>query len=130
MTGIPGYDTYWHGSPPEEPEPRERCCMCGYKVWEYQRFGEDVVCPECKAEYLRGQAGDYIEEYIELHPEYYLEWWWPNLPRAERLAVIRAHWQARRRIEEICKESDLPQDKVDFCLEQDGFLGYVEEQLR
>lgn len=64
------------------------CAMCKETLAEDEmtrfRNGE-YVCKDCLYDYVEDRGGEYVKEYIEKDIEtiwdYYMEWWFENLPR-------------------------------------------------
>jgi formylmethanofuran dehydrogenase subunit E len=51
MEHIPNYDS-WKTTPPEEPEPKERCSHCGKPMWEGDALYtiDGGICEDCLAD--------------------------------------------------------------------------------
>ena len=110
-----------------------RCTVC-LEMWPqgdltYYSGTSDWVCPECRMQYLREQGADFVEDYIESHPEdYYIGWWWASLTKYEKLrAVKKVYWET---LSKSMKIDPIMKDRVEFCEWEDGFTDYVEAQIK
>lgn len=93
----------------------------------------DDVCDDCKSEYLRLNGGEFAEDFVYQHQQgYYVNWWFNNLTEQQKLSIIKSAYQQKELFEQLIgtvAEHSLMADRVEFCMEQDGFLSYVETCL-
>lgn len=110
-----------------------RCAIC--KEWwpessliHYQETG-DLVCPECRVQYLREQGADFVERYVESHPvDYYIGWWWKGLTEAEKLRAVKmVYWYY---LTKSMKFDVFAKDRVEFCEDAENFLEFVEDKIK
>ncbi|WP_154018819.1 hypothetical protein [Anaerotruncus rubiinfantis] len=87
-------------------EPKmTKCARCGEDVPEYEtvEIGKATVCRDCIADYCDGLYPEYGQLYLNENAKHYIEsenipldsddlylnWWFHNLERADRLRVLQ-----------------------------------------
>lgn len=123
-----------HSDDPQCKPLPYKCDMGNHRANNVTHFlNGDCICDDCKQEYLRVNAGEFVEQYIATHrQDYFVEWWFNGLSEKERLDIIRKAYALQEvfdNTQELPPEHTLAADRVEFCLEQDDFLNYVETCL-
>ena len=126
---------------PDDPFPYtyKICAMCKETLAEDEmtRFRNgDYVCKDCLYDYVEDHGGEYAKEYIEKDIEtiwdYYMEWWFENLPKDEQLAIVREGYRKKEQEKPVIfypSSNPLGKDQQEFCKESDGFFEFAKEKL-
>ena len=115
---------------PPEPDYPYKCDICKERCYEVEEIGGDIfrhgkfVCNACVDKYLEKRAGECTDDYItsskERQEDFYL-WWWEGFSKAEKAELLKTLYDS---------SSDNKQElERDFCLEQDDFPEFAEENL-
>lgn len=125
---------------PPEP-PREVwpyvCDICGEEcnADEIECYGLDIVCQDCKDNYLHDHAEEYVGEYVAHSGLAYLrDWWLGSMEESERnavlLAALQSSYAACEQLSKSIGDTGLNADRMDFCTSSPGFWDYVENKLK
>lgn len=116
-----------HTAPPEEKYPYV-CDICGEGVEHVEAYGMDLVCDECREEYLERAGADFVEEYVaENFMDFVCNWWWEGLPEKERQAAI---YDVFKKKFPWMTEDSRATEKAEYCMDSEGFPEFVERQLK
>ena len=107
-----------------------RCVWCrdDVPVEMIKKIGRDWVCSDCEHDYLSHKGHAFVDDYIgENQKDYYLNWWWEGFLEDEKVQLIKRIYKSYY-FHDLKSEERLS-DKAEFCLQDDGFPGYVEGRL-
>lgn len=106
------------------------CDACGDECNSITHFltGENI-CDDCKPFYLESNAGEFVADFVEQHQRERLDYYWNGMTESERYARIQAFYDADNRFRQSMGDQSLEMEQVNFCLEYDGFLKFVEARL-
>lgn len=106
------------------------CCECGESLGLTKFINGDYVCNWCMRSYIEKNAGDFIQPYINENQEsYYLDWWFDNLPKQDKLDIVLKGYFDRNVIQKMTGFNDMALDRIEFCLDTDDFYEYVRMRM-
>ena len=116
------------GCPNETPDTI-KCVWCkdDVPVGDIKKIGSDWVCSDCEYDYLSDKGDKFVDEYIEENKSEYLLWWWSGFSQEDQIQLISRVYKSFF-FHDLNGEERFS-SKSEFCLQEDGFLGYVEGRL-
>lgn len=107
------------------------CCRCHDWVEkdDCTLYRDGYVCDDCKYAYLAAHT-EYAKAYIDSDPEitadFYWNWWFGNLPQADKLAILKRAFASGQAILSGWSQAE---EMEEFARCDDGFPGYVAQML-
>lgn len=122
-------------------EPKmTKCARCGEAVPEYEtvRIGGDIVCRDCISDYCDGLFPEYGQLYLNENNEryaksekipldsddFYLNWWFHNLERPDRLRVLQGIYLLESA---SVGGEDLKEWEKAFVTQSDDWIDFVKD---
>lgn len=124
------------GSYPSAPdlpeEERWSCFDCGWSD-DLKEVDGRLLCRDCRETYFlencRDSYLDFINSSREQRQEFFLEWWFENLPEREKAEIAVRAWQEKYRLKEPGLQSEADGIIRDYVQsEGDAFREYIEER--
>ncbi len=118
-------------TPPEPQVTLFQCRVCEEDTPAEYMSEFNNICEGCEWGYIKSKAAALAQDFIPHHKsEFYLSWWFGNLPTEERLEIVEsAYWMRRAFNQNFDAEvfESMRNDEADFCFDHMLFADYVKE---